>query len=119
MILGWPDAVSPLHRFALAVTKWIGLEVANQGVSPTYPLRAGALALANDWKTASEHTSNVFAPCAHGLMLDNFLELPGKLSAIQQAATVRLFEICCKGKPPQGHDFVMGTETPSLKRLKP
>jgi hypothetical protein len=26
---GGPEAASPLHRFALAVTKWIGLEVAN------------------------------------------------------------------------------------------
>jgi hypothetical protein len=45
MILGGLEAASPLHRFALAVTKWIGLEAANQGVSSTYPLWADALAL--------------------------------------------------------------------------
>ena len=46
MILGGLEAASPLHRFALAVTNWIGLKVANQGVSPTYSLRAGAFSLA-------------------------------------------------------------------------
>jgi hypothetical protein len=45
MILGGREASSPLHRFTLAVTKWIGLKASNQGVSPTYPLRTGALAL--------------------------------------------------------------------------
>ena len=40
MILGGHDATSPLHRFALAVAKWIGLGVANQGVSPAYSLRS-------------------------------------------------------------------------------
>jgi hypothetical protein len=46
------------------------------------------------------HTSNVYVPFAHGLMLDNFLKLARKLFAIQQAATMRLSEICCEGKPP-------------------
>ena len=53
MILEWLEAASPLHQFTLAVTKWIGLEVANQGVSPTCPLRASASALTSEWKTAS------------------------------------------------------------------
>jgi hypothetical protein len=45
MILGGPEAANPLHLFVLAVAKWIGLEITNQGVSPTYPLRSFALAL--------------------------------------------------------------------------
>ena len=45
MILGGSKAASPSHRFALAIAQWIGLEVANQRVSPTHPLRAGALGL--------------------------------------------------------------------------
>lgn len=39
MILGGPEVASALHRLALAVMKWIGLAVENQGVSPTYALR--------------------------------------------------------------------------------